>query len=193
MSENKEDYFTLEIAYNILLKEQQIPSLQEIPYDTYQKLAVTIGKLKSKEYENTEKTIVEKIIENLSIISYLLLQTRIEKITIGNINSNLEMNYSKMTDEEKYIIDREIQSKRKRAQIITLITNGQPKILEKITDIIKQKKLLIKFIKPMEQFIGVDMYKYGPFCVDDIANLPFENALSLVNSKMATEIFPIFD
>ena len=45
----------------------------------------------------------------------------------------------------------------------------------------------------MEQFIGVDMYKYGPFCVDDIANLPFENALSLVNSKIATEMFPIFD
>ncbi len=45
----------------------------------------------------------------------------------------------------------------------------------------------------MEQFIGVDMYKKGPFWVDDIANLPFENALSLVNSKMATEMFPIFD
>ena len=193
MSDNIEDYFTLEMAYSILLKEHQIPSLQEIPYDTYQKLAITIGNLKSKEYEITEKKIVQKVIENLTIISNLLLQTRIEKITIGNVNSNLEMSYSKMTDEEKYIIDQEIQSKRKRTQIITLITNGQPKILEKITDIIKQKKLLIKFIKPMEQFVGVDMYKYDPFCVDDIANLPFENALSLVNSRMATEIFPIFD
>ncbi len=193
MSDNMEDYFTLEMAYSILLKEHQIPSLQEIPYDTYQRLAITIGNLKSKEYEITEKKIVQKVIENLTIISHLLLQTRMEKITIGNVNSNLETSYSKMTDEEKYIIDQEIQSKRKRTQIITLITNGQPKILEKITDIIKQKKLLIKFIKPMEQFVGVDMYKYGPFYVDDIANLPFENALSLVNSRMATEIFPIFD
>jgi len=149
MSDNMEDYFTLEMAYSILLKEHQIPSLQEIPYDTYQRLAITIGNLKSKEYEITEKKIVQKVIENLTIISHLLLQTRMEKITIGNVNSNLEMSYSKMTDEEKYIIDQEIQSKRKRTQIITLITNGQPKILEKITDIIKQKKLLIKFIKQM--------------------------------------------
>jgi DNA replication initiation complex subunit (GINS family) len=37
------------------------------------------------------------------------------------------------------------------------------------------------------------MYKYGPFSVDDVANLPFENALSLVNNKIATEIAPIFD
>ena len=49
------------------------------------------------------------------------------------------------------------------------------------------------FIKPMEQFVGVDMYKYGPFKVGDVANLPFENALSLVNNKIASEITPIFD
>lgn len=193
MSDNSEESFVLEIAYNILLKEYQISSLQEIPYDTYQRLAITIGNLKAKEYDLLEKRIVQKIIENLSIISNLLLQIRIEKILIGNINSNLEIGYSKMTDEEKFIIDGEIQSKRKRKDIMTLITNGQPKILEKITDTIKQKKLLIMFIKPMEQFVGVDMYKYGPFNVEDVANLPFENALSLVNNKIATEIAPIFD
>ena len=99
MSDNLEDYFTLEMAYNILLKEYQISSLQEIPYDTYQRLAITIGNLKAKEYDIIENKIVQKIIENLSIISNLLLQTRIEKIMIGNINSNLEIGYSKMTDE----------------------------------------------------------------------------------------------
>lgn len=193
MSDNLEDYFTLEMAYNILLKEYQISSLQEIPYDTYQRLAITIGNLKAKEYDIIENKIVQKIIENLSIISNLLLQTRIEKIMIGNINSNLEIGYSKMTDEEKFIIDGEIQSKRNKKEITTLISNGQSKILEKIIDRIKQKKLLIMFIKPMEQFVGVDMYKYGPFKVGDVANLPFENALSLVNNKIASEITPIFD
>jgi len=193
MSDNLEDYFTLEMAYNILLKEYQISSLQEIRYDTYQRLAITIGNLKAKEYDIIENKIVQKIIENLSIISNLLLQTRIEKIMIGNINSNLEIGYSKMTDEEKFIIDGEIQSKRNKKEITTLISNGQSKILEKIIDRIKQKKLLIMFIKPMEQFVGVDMYKYGPFKVGDVANLPFENGLSLVNNKIASEITPIFD
>jgi len=193
MSDNLEDYFTLEMAYSILLKEYQISSLQEIPYDTYQRLAITIGNLKAKEYNIIENKIVQKIIENLSIISNLLLQTRIEKIMIGNINSNLEIGYSKMTDEEKFIIDGEIQSKRNKKEITTLISNGESKILEKIIGRIKQKKLLIMFIKPMEQFVGVDMYKYGPFKVGDVSNLPFENALSLVNNKIASEIAPIFD
>jgi DNA replication factor GINS len=193
MSDNLEDYFTLENAYNILLKEYQISSLQEIPYDTYQRLAITIGNLKANEYNIIENKIVQKIIENLSIISNLLLQTRIEKILIGNINSNLEIGYSKMTDEEKFIIDGEIQSKRNKKEITTLISNGQSKILEKIIGRIKQKKSLIMFIKSMEQFVGVDMYKYGPFKVGDVANLPFENALSLVNNKIASEITPILD
>jgi DNA replication factor GINS len=193
MSDNLDEYFTLEMAYNILVKEYQIPSLQDIPYDTYQRLAITIGNLKAKEYDILGRKIMQKIIENLSIISNLLLQIRLEKILLGNINSNLEIGYSKMTDEEKFIVDGEIQSKRKRKEIAILITNGQAKILEKITDTIKQKKLLIIFVKPMEQFVGVDMYKYGPFSVDDVANLPFENALSLVNNKIAMEIEPIFD
>ena len=193
MSDNLEDYFTLEMAYNILLKEYQISSLQEIPYDTYQRLAITIGNLKAKEYDIIENKIVQKIIGNLSIISNLLLQIRIEKILRGNINSNLEIGYSKMTDEEKFIIDGEIQSKRNKKEITTLISNGQSKILEKIIGKIKQKKLLIMFIKSMEQFVGVDMYKYGPFKVGDVANLPFENALSLVNNKIASEITPILD
>ena len=98
-----------------------------------------------------------------------------------------------MTDEEKFIIDGEIQSKRNKKEITTLISNGQSKILEKIIGKIKQKKLLIMFIKSMEQFVGVDMYKYGPFKVGDVANLPFENALSLVNNKIASEITPILD
>ena len=98
MSDNLKENFTLEMAYNILWKEDQISSLQEIPYDTYQRLAITIGNLKAKEYEILEKRIMQKIIENLSIISNLLLQIRIEKILIGNIKSNLEIGYSKITD-----------------------------------------------------------------------------------------------
>ncbi len=89
MSNNLEENFTLEMAYNILLKEYQISSLQEIPYDTYQRLAITIGNLKAKEYNIIENKIVQKIIENLSIISNLLLQTRIERKSASSWSSML--------------------------------------------------------------------------------------------------------
>jgi DNA replication factor GINS len=193
MSNNTTDNLSLEIAYNILLKELQNPTLQEIHYDIYQKIAGSINKLKINEYETQEKLIVIKMSEMFSDISSLLLQIRLEKIHELEKTQVFEIDYSKISDEEKYILDGEHQSRKRLHQIFSLINNGQPKVLEKISERIKQKKVLIRFMKPMEQFVGVDMAKYGPFNCEDVANLPLENAISLINNKIASEIFASFD
>ncbi|HJS63528.1 MAG TPA: hypothetical protein VJ767_01565 [Nitrososphaeraceae archaeon] len=193
MSNNTTDNLSLEIAYNILLKEFQNPTLQEIPYDIYQKIAGSINNLKINEYETQEKLIVIKMIEMFSDISSLLLQIRLEKIHELEKTQVFEIDYSKISDEEKYILDGEHQSRKRLHEIFSLINNGQPKVLEKISERIKQKRVLIRFMKPMEQFVGVDMAKYGPFNCEDVANLPLENAISLINNKIASEIFASFD
>jgi DNA replication factor GINS len=193
MSNNTTDNLSLEIAYNILLKEFQNPTLQEIPYDIYQKIAGSINNLKINEYEAQEKIIVIKMSEMFSDISSLLLQIRLEKIHELEKTQVFEIDYSKISDEEKYILDGEHQSRKRLHEIFSLINNGQPKVLEKISERIKQKRVLIRFMKPMEQFVGVDMAKYGPFNCEDVANLPLENAISLINNKIASEIFASFD
>lgn len=193
MSNNTTDNLSLEIAYNILLKEFQNPTLQEIPYDIYQKIAGSINNLKINEYETQEKLIVIKMSEMFSDISSLLLQIRLEKIHELEKTQVFEIGYSKISDEEKYILDGEHQSIKRLHEIFSLINNGQPKVLEKISERIKQKRVLIRFMKPMEQFVGVDMAKYGPFNCEDVANLPLENAISLINNKIASEIFASFD
>lgn len=193
MSNNTTDNLSLEIAYNILLKEVQNPTLQEIPYDIYQKIAGSINNLKINEYETQEKLIVIKMTEMFSDISSLLLQIRLEKIHELEKTQVFEIDYSKISDEEKYILDGEHQSRKRLHEIFSLINNGQPKVLEKISERIKQKRVLIRFMKPMEQFVGVDMAKYGPFNCEDVANLPLENAISLINNKIASEIFASFD
>ena len=193
MSNNTTDNLSLEIAYNILLKEFQNPTLQEIPYDIYQKIAGSINNLKINEYETQEKLIVIKMSEMFSDISSLLLQIRLEKIHELEKTQVFEIDYSKISDEEKYILDGEHQSRKRLHEIFSLINNGQPKVLEKISERIKQKRVLIRFMKPMEQFVGVDVAKYGPFNCEDVANLPLENAISLINNKIASEIFASFD
>ena len=193
MSNNTTDNLSLEIAYNILLKEFQNPTLQEIPYDIYQKIAGSINNLKINEYETQEKILVIKMSEIFSDISSLLLQIRLEKIHELEKTQVFEIDYSKISDEEKYILDGEHQSITRLHEIFSLINNGQPKVLEKISERIKQKRVLIRFMKPMEQFVGVDMAKYGPFNCEDVANLPLENAISLINNKIASEIFASFD
>jgi DNA replication factor GINS len=40
----------------------------------------------------------------------------------------------------------------------------------------------------MEQFIGVDMGKYGPFQQEDVATLPLENARSFIETGIAVQV-----
>ena len=65
---------------------------------------------------------------------------------------------------------------------------GRPKVLESISARIRSKQVVVRFIKPMEQFIGTNMTKYGPFLQEDVAVIPFENARSLIENGEAVEI-----
>jgi DNA replication factor GINS len=53
---------------------------------------------------------------------------------------------------------------------------------------IRSKQVLVRFLKPLESFVGVDMNKYGPFQQEDVASLPLENARSIVESGLAVQI-----
>jgi len=44
---------------------------------------------------------------------------------------------------------------------------------------------LIRFLKDNPAIVGIDLLNYGPFKKEDIANIPYRNALILVNEKIA--------
>ena len=94
----------------------------------------------------------------------------------------------KLTDEEKYILDAEQDSFKRKDFGLMATLSGRSKILESISYKVRSKQILVRFLKPMEQFIGIDMNKYGPFHKEDVAKLPFENARSIIGSGEAIEI-----
>jgi DNA replication factor GINS len=187
--------------HNLLLKEIQIPTLQSIPFDTYQIIASIIQDLKGQEYEGIEAKIRDSIVEMISISARLMLETRLQKLkgqqnnpflaalsssSAGNMSTPID--YSKLTDDEKYILDSEKESQKRTFIVLVAMLKGRPKVLESISSKIHRKQIIIRFIKSMEQFIAVDMNKYGPFQEEDVAILPFENARSLIENGEAIEI-----
>jgi DNA replication factor GINS len=40
----------------------------------------------------------------------------------------------------------------------------------------------------VEQIVGTDLKKYGPFKTEDIATLPYENAHALIAKNMAMKV-----
>ena len=180
---NTNTSLTIEDVYNLLLTEIQIPTLQSIPLDTYQNIATMLGNIKGQVYDGIDAKIRDRLLE---CRHQKLMEYQGEILSSTSVETAVD--YSKLTDEEKYILDGEKESEKRRNAILAATINGRPKVMESISTKIRSKQIVVRFIKSMEQFVGVDMTKYGPFQEEDVAVLPFENARSFIEKGVAIEI-----
>ncbi|HEV8405171.1 MAG TPA: hypothetical protein VGQ13_04605 [Nitrososphaera sp.] len=183
---NTEDsgHLALKDVYKLLKKEIETPSLQAIEPDTFKKIAGVIGNLKGQGYEGVEAKMRDNMTELISQTARLLIEARQAKILTGK-----EMlDYSKLTDEEKYVLDGKRVYEGRISEVIAATVKGRPKVLESISGRMRSKQIVVRFLRPTEAFVGVDMNKYGPFHQEDVASLPFENARSIIEGGAAVEV-----
>ncbi|HLG36789.1 MAG TPA: hypothetical protein VI338_01530 [Nitrososphaera sp.] len=174
----------LKDVYRLLKREIETSSLQQIDPDTFQKIAELLGTLKGQGYEGVEAKVRDRLTELLANSARLLIETRLYKL-----RSHPELvDYSKLTDEEKYALDGMSDSAARINEVISATVKGRVKVLESIAVKVRSKQVLVRFLKPIESFVGVDMNKYGPFQQEDVASLPLENARSIVGSGLAVQL-----
>jgi DNA replication factor GINS len=173
----------LKDVFKMLEKEIETPTLQSIESDTFQKIAEALGGLKDQPYEGVEAKVKDRMVEMLEISSILMIETRQVKIS----SSEEILDYSKLTDEEKYILDGKRESNKRVDEVVAALVKGRPKVLESISAKMRSKQIVVRFLKPIEAFVGIDMNKYGPYAQEDVASLPFENARSIIDSGGAIE------
>jgi DNA replication initiation complex subunit (GINS family) len=180
-----------------------------VPFNTYPKIATALENLQVYGCDGIEARIRDTLVELISTAIRFLLEIRHIKMldqqskiassassfsaastptTTTTTTSAAAIDYSKLTEEEKYILDAEKESERRRNDILLAITKGRPKVLESISKRVRSKYIVIRFLEPMEQFMGVDLKRYGPFRREDVAVLPFENARSLIENNHAMEV-----
>lgn len=189
-SEKKID---LDFIMELLKKETQIPKIQAISPDVYKKIAQLIKEISTQKYENLELDVHQELIKLIVLSTKSLIELRTKKL-LENSNANLIYpslstdDYSKLTDEEKYIFEEERKVSQRKDLITQSLTDGNVNNLDSISRIIRSKMIIIRFLEATDQFMGVDMARYGPFIKEDVAILPFENARSLIERKVAIEI-----
>jgi DNA replication factor GINS len=203
--DNQTAYMSIEEIFNTLKREIQLTSgPQSIQPNFYQNVAILIYNLKNnsieKKEEGEENTTMEK--EKIDKISYQiknnLLDLFIKSVTLlfiyrckktFNIDKIKEtFDYSNLTDEEKYVFYGNREREHRINIILNMLFEGKPKTLEKIVSSINQNYVVLRFLDSLEQFVGINMNKYGPFKKDDVAILPFENARSIIENNKAIEI-----
>jgi DNA replication factor GINS len=183
---------------SMVLKEINSDSLQSLPLDIYHKVTIRIESLRGfSEEKGAKENITHKEIELLSNTIRLLFEARYAKIrgAIQNRNSSSKfvdesdrIDYSRLTNEEKFILDGKKETEKRIDMVFTAIQMGRPVVLDKISNILKHKRVPVRLTKFIDQFMGIDMVTYGPFREDDIALLPLENARALIQNGFAEEI-----
>ena len=192
----------IEEIFNILKGEIHLDSgPQPVPHNFYQNISNLVSLLKEqnekeilelqKENDGATEKISKEINSNLVNLvvklTTLIFVLRCKKIFHSSKSQNM-FEYSNLTDEEKYVFFGNREREQRINIVLKMLLEGKSKTLEKIVSSINQNFVIIRFLDSMEQFVGVNMNKYGPYQRDDVAILPFENARSIIENNKAVEI-----
>ena len=169
--------------HNTVLRETENDSILEINPNFYRNLANFIGNLKKQEFDGIENKIKNTMIEMVTELTSLLIQIRLDKISK---TSDLEISY--LLDEEKFILDSQEDQRERIEMILSATINGKSKFLESLAQNHKTKKIVIRFLNEVDEIVGADLEKYGPFKTEDIATIPYENAQALISKNVATKV-----
>ncbi len=169
--------------HHTVLRETENDSILELHPNFYRNLADFIGNLRKQEFDDVENKIKDTMIEMVTELTSLLIQIRLDKILK---TPDLEISY--LLDEEKFILDSQENQKERIEMILSATINGKSKFLESLTQNHKIKKIVIRFLNEVDEIVGVDLEKYGPFKTEDIATIPYENAQALIAKNVATKV-----
>ena len=181
MSESNE--ISVNSLHSLVLRETESDTIQEIESNFYRNLSDFLGNLKKQEFDGVESKIKDALIEMATELATLLIHVRLDKISKS---SDLEIGH--LLDEEKFVLDSQEELKERTEMILSATINGKSKFLESLSQNHKTKKIVIRFLNEVDEIVGADLEKYGPFKTEDIATIPYENAQALIAKNVATKV-----
>ena len=180
---SEENQIDITSLHHTVLRETESDSLLEITPNFYRNLADFIGNLQKQEFDGIENKIKDAMIEMVTELTSLLIEIRLDKIS-----SSSDLEISNLLDEEKFILDSQEKQKERTEMILSSTLNGKSKFLESLSQSHKTKKIVIRFLHEVDEIVGADLEKYGPFKTEDIATIPYENAQALIAKNVATKV-----
>ena len=169
--------------HHIVMREIESDVIQEIEPIFYRDLSEFIGNLKKQEFDGVETKIKDSLIKMTTELTSLLIDIRLEKISKSE-----KIAFENLLDEEKFIVDSEEEKHERKEMVLSATVNGKSKFLESLSQNHKTKTIVIRFLKEVDEIVGADLERYGPFKTEDIATIPYENAQALISKNVATKV-----
>lgn len=175
-------HMDISFLHSILLREMETDIIQEIDLNFYRTVSEFLGDLKKQEFDGVEDNIRRSMIDIATTMTSLLIQIRIEKIT------QEKSEIKNLLDEEKFILDAHEKWHERMDVILSATIRGKSKFLESISQKHKTRLVVVRFLQDIDEIVGADLEKYGPFKSEDIATVPYENAQALIARDAATKV-----
>ena len=174
-----EEPITFEFIRKVQRDEHREERLSQIPGDFYEKARLYLEqkkKLVDKQRDrnaNIEVRNVEGLLEDI----YNRRETKLLNYAILTIRTGLPP--QNLIDEEKPLFE----------TLVDTLSKQRERVLNMIFKKSKEKVELetVKFLENIEEFIGIDLKKYGPFKEGDVSKIPKDNAELLEKMKKAVK------
>ncbi len=175
----------LEFVKRHLDDEVQSEVLHPLPADFYSRVSQYSQKLRrSMSSGNSEATnrLVARQTEMIESMTRELFNRRVEKASRGNA-------YLQLLPEERYVCSTRQRFQKRFDAFIEALSTGQPSFIEFAHRRESARNTTVRFTKRINELIGTDLRRYGPFEVDDLASIPASNADILIAGGDAVEVY----
>lgn len=172
-----EEPITFEFIRKIQREEMNQPKLSKIPEDFYQK---------AKNYLEQKRNIAEKKKDKLTSLEVKNVERLLEDIF--NRRETKMLNHAIITARTSVTPQNLIENEKEFFESsVNMLTTRRERVLSLLfkKTKLKQDYKKIKFNEDVEEFVGVDLKKYGPFKKGDEAEIPNDNANLLIKMKKA--------
>ena len=172
-----EEPITFEFIRKIQREEMSEPKLSKIPEDFYQK-AKNYLEQKKKIAEKKEDKLTSREIKNVERLLEDIFNRRETKMlnhALITVRTNLPP--QNLIEDEKEFFESTVNMLRTQRERVLSLLFKKTKL--------KQDTEKIEFKNDVEEFVGIDLNKYGPFKKGDVANIPKDNAKLLIKMKKA--------
>lgn len=176
---------TLEGLKRRLDSESQSQSLLPLPVDFYSALAAYSQKLRRSASSGASDVAVRLTATQSRMIESMVAQL-LKLRTKKAMNQNA---LSLLLPEERYVCSAEQKFQRRFQTMVEAVSAGQPSFVEFAHLSETRRSVTVRFVKHVNELVGLDMRRYGPFETEDVASIPAASADILIAGGDAVEVY----
>jgi DNA replication factor GINS len=175
---------TLEYLKKALDSEMQTAALLQLPSDFYSGISIYSQKLRRSAGSSASEAANRLIAKQARMINSMVRQL----IVVRARKATQQHALRQLLPEERYVYFAQLRFQRRSETFVEAVSAGQPAFVEFAHKSEAERNVGVRFTKHVDELVGLDMKRYGPFEAEDVASLPAANAEILIAGGNAVEI-----